>query len=273
MQRDDFPQFVALLGDVMGLYPQAKPLADGQVAMFFRALSAYPLQHVRAGIDGHVKDPQRGRFPPLPADVIAQIDGLVANDTRPGAEEAWAMALHSADEARTVVWTEEMAQAWEIARPVMAIGDKVGARVAFREAYARLIDDARKNRRPAGWVVSLGHDQQQRRQAIEAAVDAGWLPRSELQALPAPTPPGGVLQLAIEGPDADQSPAAIEGRRVLRELADRLRARGEALDTTERDRMQALKRAADLAAREYAASQGMELDGTPLPGRGDRDAA
>lgn len=269
MQRDDFPPFVALLGDVMGLYPQAKPLADGQVAMFFRALSAYPLAAVRAGIDGHVKDPQRGRFAPLPADVIAQIEGQAQDDGRPGVEEAWAMSLVAADERRSLVWTAEMSQAWFAAKPVFDLGDEVGARMAFREVYTAAVERARKARQPVKWSASLGFDQDERREVIEAAVGLQRLPMSELQALPPPAKNGQSLLLGMEG----DSTVAEAGRRVLRELADRLRAGPDVIvNTAERDHMQALKRAAELKAREYAASQGMELDGSPLPGQGDSDA-
>lgn len=270
MQREDFAPFVALLGDVMGLYPQAKPLADGQVAMFFRALAAHPLAEIRAGIDAHVKDPQRGRFPPLPADVLAQIEGIASDDGRPGAEEAWAMSLIARDEHRSLVWTAEMAQAWAACKPVMDLGDEVGARMAFREVYATAVEKARRARVPVAWSASLGFDADERREVIEAAVNLRRLPMSELQALPPPEKAGQSLLLGMEG----DSTAAERGRRVLRELADRLRAGPEiTVNTEERDRMQALKRQAELRAREYAASQGMELDGSPLPGQEDRDAA
>lgn len=155
-------------------------------ALFFRALAKYPLDVVRAAFDAHVLDPQRGRFVPVPADLIAQIEGFTEADGRPGVEEAWAKALIAADEAATVVWTEEMADAWAIARPVFALGDEVGARMAFKEAYASRIDAARAKRQPVKWLVSEGHDPEQRAQVVLDAVADGRLSPERALGLPAP---------------------------------------------------------------------------------------
>lgn len=219
MRESDAASFVALLSDVFGLYPSAKPLTEGQVAMFFRAVATHPIAAVQAALDAHVKDPQRGRFPPLPADVIAQIDGQAADDGRPGPEEAWATALQGRDEAASVVWTAETAQAWGVARPVLE-GDDVGARMAFREAYGRMVDAARRARRPVEWSVSLGFDPDQRQVAIAAGVAAGRLPHTAMVALPAPD---GASMLVG---DASGMPAHVRER--LCALADRLRAQGDA---------------------------------------------
>jgi hypothetical protein len=196
MHERDFEPFAAMLQDVWDLYPQAKVPTPGQVAMFFRAMDEHPIHAVRKGFDRHVRDPQRGRFPPLPADVIAQIVGEAANDRRPGAEEAWAIAIHSADENRTVVWTAEIAEAWGIAKGIAANGDDVGARMAFKEAYTRLVAEARAVLRPAKWAASLGHDPEQRDKELERAQLAGLLP--------APAKKSDKIQ--VEGPAGHASP-------------------------------------------------------------------
>lgn len=245
MRESDTPDFVTMLCDVWAL--SSKTPTEGQAAMFIRALAAYTLDDVRRAFDAHVKDPQRGRFAPLPADLIAQIEGG-ADDGRPGPEEAWAIALGAADEHATVVWTDEIAAAWAIAKPVFAIGDEVGARMAFREAYTRMVADERKRRQPAVWRASLGFDKDARRAAIEAAVDAGRLDQTELQALPAPET-GDALLLA--GPV--RTPAAERARQALRELADEMRNRKDdvLLDTSERDAMNARKAALDAEVKDY----------------------
>jgi len=246
MRDTDAAPFVALLRDVFGLYPAAKPLTEGQVAMFFRAVAAHPLAAVQAALDAHVKDPQRGRFPPLPADVIAQIEGHAADDGRPGAEEAWATALQGCDEAASIVWTAETAEAWGIARHVLAIGDEVGARMAFRETYERLVGEARAARRSVEWAVSLGFDPQQRAAAIEQAVAAGRLPAPALQALPAPD--GADLLVG----DSSGMPPHV--REKLAALAERLRAQGDApsVDELARADTQRRKDAAAAAVQGYA---------------------
>ena len=188
MREADFSAFSSLLDDVVGMYPKGS-VTSGQTAMFFRALSAYSIAEVRAGFDAHVRDTQRGQFQPMPSHILAQIEGLSANDGRPGPEEAWAKALRAADEQNTVVWTEEMAEAWGIAQPVIANGDEVGARMAFREAYTRLIDAARRARRAPVWMASLGFDMRQRAEALQSAHMTGQLPAPDLLALPAPAEP------------------------------------------------------------------------------------
>lgn len=221
MRDQDFDAFAALLDDVRSLLPSGQPaLSATAKAMFFRALGAYGLSDMRAALDAHVRDPQRGRFAPTPADVIAQLQGAAEDDGRPGAEEAWATALQGCDEAASIVWTAETAEAWGIARHVLAIGDEVGARMAFREAYERLVGEARAARRSVEWAVSLGFDPQQRAPAIERAVAAGRLPAPALQALPAPD--GADLLVG----DASAMPAHV--REKLCALADRLRAQADA---------------------------------------------
>lgn len=95
------------------------------------------------------------------------------DDGRPGPEEAWAMI--PTDEAGSVVWTEEMAAAFGIALPLLQAGDKIAARMAFREAYARMVGEARDARKPVRWSPSLGHDAKGRDAALSAAITAGRL--------------------------------------------------------------------------------------------------
>lgn len=180
MREADFDEFGAMLDAVCSLLSRgAYAPSAANTALFFRALARYDLAQVRAGFDAHVTDPQRGRFVPVPADIIAQLDGLAADDGRPGADEAWATALRAADERQTLVWTEDMAQAWSIARTVFEAGDEVGARVAFRDAYNRIVDAARRDRRPVRWNASLGFDQGTRSDAIREAATLGRIPATD----------------------------------------------------------------------------------------------
>lgn len=252
MDDRDIDPFFAMLDDVWGFYPQAKAPTPGQKAMFFRALGELSIAQVRKAFDAHVKDPQRGRFPPLPADLIAQAEGAKADDGRPGPEEAWAIALRGRDEVATVVWTDEMAQAWGVAQPVFALGDEVGARMAFRESYARLVELARRDRRPASWWPSIGTDQSLRRDAIVQAVELGRLPRRELLELPAPS--NGDALLALAGPTSGAPPTV---RQKLRELADSMRNRAEApgQDGVDKARTAELRKESAEAVERYQRGQ------------------
>ncbi len=179
MDKRDYEPFCMMLDDVWGFYPQAKQPTAGQKAMFFRALAGLTIAQVRKGFDGHVKDPQRGRFAPLPADIVAQLDGAKADDGRPGPEEAWVIAMDASDESRTLVWTQEIARAWGVARHVQEQGDNIGARLTFKEVYGRLVAEARAAGVEVQWQATLGQNGEQRDAALERAHAAGLLPKPD----------------------------------------------------------------------------------------------
>lgn len=109
-------------------------------------------------------------------DVISRVD-----DGRPGVEEAWAML--PTDESKTVVWTDEMASAWGVARPLLEAGDKVGARMAFKEAYAVAVAKARDERLRPKWTASLGDDKYGREPVLMEAVQKGRLSAPHVRAI------------------------------------------------------------------------------------------
>lgn len=109
--------------------------------------------------------------------LAAILDRAHAADGRPGRDEAWSIALDGSDEFNTVVLTDEIRQAMSAATPILEAGDKVGARMAFLSAYDRLVADARREKRPVSWSVSLGYDPDLRTRAIENAVRLQQLPR------------------------------------------------------------------------------------------------
>jgi len=103
------------------------------------------------------------------------IDALakVCPDGRPGANEAWAMIPK--DEHASAVMTEEMAQALHIAQPLIDDGDQIGARMAFIEAYKRIVDAAKLEGVPVKWFASLGFDKEERTSVVADAVRLGRL--------------------------------------------------------------------------------------------------
>jgi hypothetical protein len=100
----------------------------------------------------------------------AVLQRIQAADGRPGKDEAWSIALAASDEYETVLLTPEIRQAMAASGPVLEVGDKVGARMAFISAYERLVASARSEATPLTWEVSLGYDQARRVIAIEGAV-------------------------------------------------------------------------------------------------------
>ncbi|MCB1622818.1 MAG: hypothetical protein KDI44_19040 [Thiothrix sp.] len=159
------------------------------------------------------------------ADVIERID-----DGRPGVEEAWAMMPKS--EAESVVWTPEMRDAYFAALPLLEDGDKVGARMAFKERYSTLLAAARADNHPAVWEASLGHNPELRDTALAEAVGKKRLSASATQLLlpstSCPLEPGGARLLkaasavaALTGPTVDREFNASKAAELLKEHFDR----------------------------------------------------
>jgi hypothetical protein len=182
--------------------------------------------------------------------ILDRVDEAVG---RPAANEAWAAALEALDEAKTVVWTDEMAQAWGVARPIAAAGDLVGARMAFIGAYERLVRDAREAGAMPVVTVSEGWDKDQRVAAVEKAARLGYLPQEQARAyLPAPEQPvfnpvallGGRVEVSAGAP-----PEVRERLRKLcveMEQSDKVRAE-QRRQQREREAFDLQRRKADVA--------------------------
>jgi hypothetical protein len=181
MRLDDKAQFTQLLAATMAIYD--KQITASFVEVFFSALGNYPLEVVREALNRHVQDPDGGRFAPKPADLIRQVVSAKASDGRPGRDEAWSIAQRARDESETVMVSEEILGALEVAQPLLDMRDKVAARMAFVEAYDRLVAEKRASGQPFRWDVSLGTDKSRRGPAIEAAKVAGLLPAPRAAAL------------------------------------------------------------------------------------------
>lgn len=158
MQSSKVLEAIAVTAELCG-----RVFSPAAAAMFASDLDGFPEHAVLAALTRCRKE-VRGML--TIQDVISRID-----DGRPGAEEAWAMIPR--DEATSVVWTEEMAQAYGVASPLLDEGDKIGARMAFKEAYAKLVSDARDRKLPPKWTPSLGEDVNGRQLALIDAVRAG----------------------------------------------------------------------------------------------------
>lgn len=185
-------------------------------ALMAEDLARYPLDVIERAL-GRLRANSDGRLT-----LKAIVDVIEEGSGRLTANEAWAVALGALDESATVIWTDEIAQAWAIARPILDAGDKIGARMAFIPAYDRLVKNAREEGRPVRWTPSLGWDENQRVQAINRAVDTGLLPAPE-------------AQLYLPPPDV---PVNEEGRErvrgMLQKLSEELKAKSK-----ERERQRA----------------------------------
>ncbi len=158
MRDSEVEAFARALSATMEVYGSV--LSKDAVSIWWSVLSEYDFGDVRSALSAHIKDPERGRYPPKPADVIAKIPS-----GHPSPEEAWAM-VHSAigDERATVVLTEEMRNAFFAADAIP--GDKIAARMVFLEVYKREV--SRSSPKPV-WTVIQGWDEKGRVDAIEQA--------------------------------------------------------------------------------------------------------
>lgn len=185
-------------------------------------LSSYPESSVLHALDRCRKE-LTGRLT-----LAAVIDRLNGDDGRPSADEAWALALDARNESLTVVWTDEARSAFAVARPVLDAGDKIGARMAFRDAYDRIVRDNRSANIPANWSASLGWDSCQREIALKSAESRGLLPSAHAAAL-LPAPKGGFIESQLFGngkslpsPDMTETEAS-KAREWCRKLREQLR--------------------------------------------------
>ena len=221
---NDKREFAGIMEAVMLLY--GKDSTPALLRLYWNALADYPIEQVRWAFDHWVKDAKQGTFMPKPADIIRTIQE--ATGTIEGqwltANEAWATALPAMDEAATVVWTPETAKAFEIARPLLEEGDKIGARMAFIPAYERLVDQAKRENRAPVYEVSAGWDSNIREIAVQTAVTAALLPPPKedplMLAPPDETPEERKAREAQEEANRE------EMSRRLADLASQLRAGG-----------------------------------------------
>jgi len=107
------------------------------------------------------------------ADIISRIA-----DGWPDPQEAWALCPRG--EGDTVVWTDEIAEAFEAVR---GHSDRVAARMSFLEIYRKRLDQARADHRVPRWWASLGHDQAAQRGPLLEAVRRGRLAPTAVQRL------------------------------------------------------------------------------------------
>jgi len=187
MDKRDFGRLAELIAKTAEMY--GRKMSESALEMYCAAMRQYEVDEVRAALDAHMRDQDTGRFMPLPAHLIGH---LQAKDGRPTADEAWAMCPRS--EYESVVWTEEMAQAFGVASALLEHGDQVAARKAFIDRYEGLVASARAAGLPVKVTPSFGFDVAGRESAVRRAVERGLLPADKAQVyLPAPERPAPSL--------------------------------------------------------------------------------
>ena len=155
---------LAATAEVMG-----QAITPTAAAIMADDLSIYPSQSLERALK-RVRGQHAGKLT-----LKAVLDQLEVLSGRLAPNEAWAQAMKSSDETATVLWSNEIQQAYGQSRAMLAGGDKVGARMAFIAAYERITASAREQRQLPKVMVSFGSCREQRQQVLSSAWQSGQI--------------------------------------------------------------------------------------------------
>lgn len=151
-----------------------KDMDSEALRVMFGILRRFQLDEVRQALLSHVSHPERGRFYPKPADIIAAIAASTPESDRwPTPNEAWAQCPKS--EHDSAMLTAEHVQAYAVCDGL----DAIAGRVAFIEAYTRIVEAAKARLEKPKWFLSQGADPIGREQAITDGVRRGLLTQDQ----------------------------------------------------------------------------------------------
>ncbi|MDE1988818.1 MAG: hypothetical protein KGI39_03925, partial [Patescibacteria group bacterium] len=165
--KKDYSEFCKSWKVVHELMPGGKSLSDAAMALCFESLAFYPLADVKKAIAEHAKNE---KFAPSPNDIINILDA--DKPVHIGADEAWSIARHGMDQKNSVCITQEILAAMDIASDVYSTRDENPARMAFRDAYNRIVKTAPTPK----WFVSVGEDKAQAEMVALEGIRLGRLP-------------------------------------------------------------------------------------------------
>ena len=193
-------------------------MTPAAAALVVEDLSGFPKDIVARAL-GRVRNEHTGRVTSK-----AILDRVEEVAGRPAANEAWAIAMNALDESTTLVWNNEICDAWAVARPIAEAGDMIGARMGFISAYERIVRNARESKVLPQSIVSIGWDKATTNPAIEKALALGHITpvQAEEHRVPALAAPvfDGRLLLTGRIEPAKDAPQAVKER--LAELREEL---------------------------------------------------
>lgn len=189
--RKQLAQAIAITAELTGTQ-----LSEQALKAMIVGLEAYSFQHVTAALKRCQFELSAGRF--CFPEILKRIPGGHLSS-----DEAW--AIFPKDEYTTAVVTAEMREAMLTAYPLLNDGDKIGARMAFKQAYERLVSEA-CGKQPV-WEITLGFDKAGRYDAVLKGVEQGRISvERALAALP-DRAPDLRHALKLPGPDGKALPA------------------------------------------------------------------
>lgn len=110
MQPQDKDAFAELMILTSEMYERKEKPSVPMLRMYFAALERFSLDDVRAGLNGHIQNPDNGQFFPKPADIIRCIGG--SSDTK--ALGAWSKvdkAIRCVGSYQTVIFDDPLIHA------------------------------------------------------------------------------------------------------------------------------------------------------------------
>lgn len=160
-------------------YDDMPPVEGPRLAMWWNALREYPDGAVTAAAERHLKS---SPFKPKLADLVTLCESQCQTAWLT-ADEAWARMPKS--EMDSCMLTDETAQAMAAADPLLQAGDRVAARMAFKGAYERLVEQAKIEGRRPKFFPSFGDDVAGRVAMLADAVRTGKYPvQAAIERLP-----------------------------------------------------------------------------------------
>lgn len=108
MNPADRPRFAALMSRVSDVYN--KPITEAGLSLWWGLLEARDFTDIETAFRLHMLDPERGRFIPMPADIVRLLDGTGGSR----AQLAWSAvrdAIRSVGPYRSVVFDEPITHA------------------------------------------------------------------------------------------------------------------------------------------------------------------
>lgn len=206
MLDSDKQQFAQVVRSTMLVCGGDAPEAD-VLRIWWASLLKFDITEVSAAFSQYA---QRGKYAPKPADILEIIDRMKP-DGRPGVEEAWAMLPKNEQDSAAI--TEEMAEASGFAIPLLNEGETIAARMAFKEAYTRIVERNKQAGISPKWFPQLGRDPDMRVTVLQEAVRLGRIGAEHAERIVPPdilNLPDHTTRLAIE----DKTPVSDEQARA-----------------------------------------------------------
>jgi hypothetical protein len=249
MTPTDFNAFYNAWINAHAMSSSNKVPTDTVISSVFDTLSGYPLQAVLGALSVHTK---KSRFAPTPADICEIIDSRCGNE-HIGSDEAWTIALKSFDENETIEMTDEIFEARNIAHAQWLEGDKIGSRMAFKDAYQRIVKTAGKPK----WRPILGNDKCRIEPALQEAVRKGRLTQEQAARHLAAPMGGGVVGKLLTGKTINEPELQKANVQKMRGILDDVLKKAEESERTEK-----LQRQAEAAKkkREFEEKRQADLD-------------